>query len=38
MNIARERMIKSIIKVFEAATKKGSNIPATTKSETESAV
>jgi hypothetical protein len=37
MNIARERMIKSIIKVFEAATKKGSNIPATTKTETESA-
>lgn len=38
MNIARERMIKSIIKTFEAATKKGSDIPATTKTETESAV
>jgi hypothetical protein len=38
MNIARERMIKSIIKTFEAAAKKGSNIPATTKTETESAV
>jgi len=38
MNIARERMIKSLEKVFQAASKKGSNIPATTKSETESAV
>lgn len=38
MNIARERMIKSLEKVFQAASKKGSDIPATTKSETESAV
>jgi hypothetical protein len=38
MNIARERMIKSLEKIFQAASKKGSDIPATTKSETESAV
>jgi hypothetical protein len=38
MNIARERMIKSLEKIFQAAAKKDSNIPATTKTETESAV
>jgi hypothetical protein len=38
MNIARERMIKSLEKVFQAAAKKGSDIPATTKKETDSAV
>ncbi len=38
MNIARERMIKSLEKIFQAAAKKGSDIPATTKKETDSAV
>jgi hypothetical protein len=36
LNIAKERMIKSIIKAFEAAAKKGSDIKAVVKAEIES--